>query len=191
MAADAAYHEPYKLRLPGFVHVDHADLAAMDRAIGDETAAVVLETVPATLGMPMPPEGYLAGIQALCRERGVLLVLDEVQTGLGRSGRMWCYEHDGVEPDVIVTGKGLGGGVYPIAATLMTPAVHRFYDERAVRARLVVRWIRPRMRHRARRSSTSSSSPASSTASRTSVCASRRSSRRSPARSDGEGCSWV
>lgn len=129
MAADARYHEPYKLRLPGFVHVDHADLAAMDRAIGDQTAAVVLETVPATLGMPIPPEGYLAGIQALCRERGALFVLDEVQTGVGRSGRMWCYEHDGVEPDVVVTGKGLGGGVYPIAATLMTPAVHRFYDE--------------------------------------------------------------
>ena len=129
MAADVRYHEPYNLRLPGFVHVNHADLAAMDRAIGDETAAVVLETVPATLGMPMPPDGYLAGVQALCRERGALLVLDEVQTGLGRSGRMWCYEHDGVEPDVVVTGKGLGGGVYPIAATLMTPAVHRFYDD--------------------------------------------------------------
>jgi putrescine aminotransferase len=129
MAADARYHQPYNLRLPGFVHVDHADLAAMEQVIGDETAAVVLETVPATLGMRIPPEGYLAGVQGLCRERGSLLVLDEVQTGLGRSGRMWCYEHDGVEPDVVVSGKGLGGGVYPIAATLMTPAVHRFYDE--------------------------------------------------------------
>jgi acetylornithine/succinyldiaminopimelate/putrescine aminotransferase len=59
----------------------------------------------------------------------VLLILDEVQTGLGRSGRLWCYEHDGVTPDVVVTGKGLGGGLYPIAATLMTPQVHRFYDE--------------------------------------------------------------
>ncbi len=129
MAADARYHEPFRLALPGFVHVPHDDLAAMDAVIGDDTAAVVLETAPATLGMAIPGDGYLAGVQALCRERGAILVLDEIQTGLGRSGRMWCYEHDGVEPDVIVTGKGLGGGVYPIAATLMTPAVHRFYDD--------------------------------------------------------------
>ena len=129
MAADAKYHEPFGLALPGFTHVEFDDLAAMERVIGDDTAAVVLETIPATLGMPLPSEGYLAGVQALCRERGAFLVLDEVQTGLGRSGRTWCYEHDGVEPDVVVTGKGLGGGLYPIAATVMTPAVHRFYDE--------------------------------------------------------------
>jgi acetylornithine/succinyldiaminopimelate/putrescine aminotransferase len=129
MAADARYHEPFRLALPGFTHVTFDDLGAMDRAVSDDTAAVVLETVPATLGMPLPSDGYLAGVQRLCRERGASLVLDEVQTGLGRSGRMWCYEHDGVEPDVVVTGKGLGGGVYPIAATLMTPEVHRFYDE--------------------------------------------------------------
>ena len=129
MAADARYHEPFGLALPGFTHVTFDDLGAMERAVDDDTAAVVLETVPATLGMPLPSDGYLAGLQRLCRERGAFLVLDEVQTGLGRSGRMWCYEHDGVEPDVVVTGKGLGGGVYPIAATLMTPEVHRFYDE--------------------------------------------------------------
>jgi acetylornithine/succinyldiaminopimelate/putrescine aminotransferase len=128
-AADARYHEPYRLGLEGFVHVPHDDLPAMDAAIGDDTAAVVLETVPATLGMPIPHEGYLAGVRELCDGRGVLLILDEVQTGLGRSGRLWCYEHDGVTPDVVVTGKGLGGGLYPIAATLMTPQVHRFYDE--------------------------------------------------------------
>jgi acetylornithine/succinyldiaminopimelate/putrescine aminotransferase len=129
MAADAQYHAPFRLALPGFTHVTYDDLPAMERAIDDDTAAVVLETVPATLGMPLPGDGYLAGVQAICRERGAFFVLDEVQTGLGRSGRMWCYEHDGVEPDVVVTGKGLGGGIYPIAATLMTPEVHAFYDE--------------------------------------------------------------
>jgi acetylornithine/succinyldiaminopimelate/putrescine aminotransferase len=129
MAADAAYHEPFRLDLPDFVHVAHGDLAAMDAAVGDDTAAVVMETVPATLGMPIADPAYLPGVEAICRERGAFLVLDEVQTGLGRSGRMWCYEHDGVAPDVVVTGKGLGGGLYPIAATLMTPEVHRFYDE--------------------------------------------------------------
>jgi len=129
MAADARYHEPFRLGLPGFVHVPHDDLGAMDAAIGDDTAAVILETIPATLGMCIPSDGYLAGVQALCRDRGALFVLDEIQTGLGRSGRMWCYEHDAVEPDAVVTGKGLGGGVYPIAATIMTPEMHRFYDD--------------------------------------------------------------
>jgi acetylornithine/succinyldiaminopimelate/putrescine aminotransferase len=128
-AADARYHEPYRLHLPGFVHVPWDDLAAMDAAIGDHTAIVLLETVPATLGMPVPSDGYLAGVEALCRARGAVFALDEVQTGLGRSGRMWCHEHDGVAPDVIVTGKGLGGGLYPMAATLMTRTVHRFYDD--------------------------------------------------------------
>ena len=128
-AADARYHEPYHLDLPGFVHVAWNDIDAMDTAIGDDTALVLLETVPATLGMPLPEDGYLVAVQQLCRDRGALFALDEVQTGLGRSGRTWCYEHDGAEPDIIVTGKGLGGGLYPIAATLMTPAVHRFYDD--------------------------------------------------------------
>ncbi len=129
MAADAAYHEPYGLDLPGFVHVPWDDLAAMDAAIDDDTAAVVLESIPATLGIAVPSDGYLRGVQDLCRARGALLVLDEVQTGLGRTGRIWSHEHDRVEPDVIVTGKGLGGGIYPIAATLMTEPVHRFFDE--------------------------------------------------------------
>ena len=128
-AADARYHEPYRLDLPGFKHVRWNDLAAMDEVIGDDTALVLLETVPATLGMPLPADGYLAGVQQRCRDRGALFALDEVQTGLGRSGRMWCFEHDGVEPDIVVTGKGLGGGLYPMAATLMTPVVHSFYDD--------------------------------------------------------------
>lgn len=129
MAADARFHEPFGLALPGFTHVEWNDLDAMDAAIGDDTAVVLLETVPATLGMPLPDEGYLARVQALCRERGAHFALDEVQTGLGRSGRMWCFEHDDVEPDIVVTGKGLGGGLYPMSATLMAPEVHRFYDE--------------------------------------------------------------
>ena len=129
MAADAKYHDPYGLDLPGFVHVPWNDVAAMDAAIGDDTAIVLLEAVPATLGMPLPEPGYLAAVQQRCRDRGATFAIDEIQTGLGRSGRMWCHEHDEVEPDVIVTGKGLGGGLYPMAATLMAPTLHRFYDD--------------------------------------------------------------
>jgi acetylornithine/succinyldiaminopimelate/putrescine aminotransferase len=126
-AGDARYRDPFGPNLPGFSQVRFDDLGAMDAAVGDGTAAVILETIPATLGMPIPKDGYLAGVARLCRERGALLILDEVQTGLGRTGRIWGYEHDGIAPDLLVTGKGLSGGVYPITATLMTHAVHDFF----------------------------------------------------------------
>lgn len=115
--------------LPGFTQVPFDDLEAMDRAIGGTTAAVLLETIPATLGIVVPRDGYLAEVGRLCADRGALLVLDEVQSGLGRTGRIWCHEHDGAEPDMVVTGKGLGAGIYPVAATLATPAVHSFLDD--------------------------------------------------------------
>lgn len=126
---EAKFREPFRHLVPGFLQVPYDDLGAMDAAIGDRTAAVILESIPATLGFPMPSPGYLSGVARLCRERGALVILDEVQTGLGRTGTVWYCEQEGVEPDVLVTGKGLGGGIYPIAATLMTPAVHRFTRE--------------------------------------------------------------
>jgi acetylornithine aminotransferase len=105
--------------LPGFSQVPFNDPGALEAAVGDDTAAVILETIPATLGMPMPLPGYLAAAGALCRERGALLVLDEVQTGLGRTGTMWCHQQEGVEPDLVTTAKGLSGAIYPMAATLL------------------------------------------------------------------------
>ncbi|MEA3502453.1 MAG: aminotransferase class III-fold pyridoxal phosphate-dependent enzyme, partial [Actinomycetota bacterium] len=113
---------------PGFIQVPFNDVDAMDAAVGDGTAAVILEPIPATLGMPIPDAAYLPSVQEMCRERGAKLILDEVQTGLGRTGRMWAYEHWHVEPDVVVTGKGLSGGVYPISATLMTREIHSLFD---------------------------------------------------------------
>lgn len=127
-AGDPSYRDPFNVHLPGFAQVPFGDLGAMDGAVGDDTAAVILEPIPATLGMPIPADGYLAGVQRLCRERGALFIVDEVQTGLGRTGRMWCHQHDDLEPDLLVTGKGLSGGVYPITATLMTREVHAFFD---------------------------------------------------------------
>lgn len=123
-AGDAQYREMFGPNLPGFQQVPFDDLAAVEAAVDDTTAAVVLEPVPATLGMPIPSDGYLDGVQRLCHDRGALFIVDEVQTGLGRSGKIWCFEHDGSEPDILVTGKGLSGGVYPISATLMTGPIH-------------------------------------------------------------------
>jgi acetylornithine/succinyldiaminopimelate/putrescine aminotransferase len=106
---------------PGeFVQVPFGDLEAVAAVLaGDDVAAVVIETIPATSGFPLPPDGYLPGVKARCAAHGTLYVADEVQTGLGRTGAMWGVERFGVEPDVLVTGKGLSGGLVPIAATLL------------------------------------------------------------------------
>jgi acetylornithine/succinyldiaminopimelate/putrescine aminotransferase len=119
-ASDARYRDPFHGALEGYAQVPFDDVAAVDAAVGDDTAVVLLEPIPATLGMPVPSPGYLAEVQAICRDRGALFALDEAQTGLGRSGRIWCHQHDDLSPDLLVTGKGLSGGVFPMAATLVT-----------------------------------------------------------------------
>jgi putrescine aminotransferase len=129
-AGDPQYRDPFGPQLPGFVQVPFDDLDTLAAAVTDDTAAVILEPIPATLGMPIPAPGYLAGVRRVCDDRGALLILDEVQTGLGRTGTMWAYQQeDGAVPDLLTTGKGLSGGVYPIAATLMTRRVHAFFDD--------------------------------------------------------------
>jgi len=127
-AGDPAYRDPFGPNLPGFAQVPFDDLPALDAALGDGVAAVILEAIPATLGMPVPSPGYLRGVRRLCDERGAVMILDEVQTGLGRTGTLWYHQQEGVVPDVVVTGKGLSGGVYPISATLMTAELHAFFD---------------------------------------------------------------
>ncbi|GAA0254199.1 aminotransferase class III-fold pyridoxal phosphate-dependent enzyme [Cryptosporangium japonicum] len=102
-----------------FPHVEFNDLAAMADALrGDDVAAVIMETIPATYGFPMPAPGYLAAVKRLCEEHGTLYIADEVQTGLGRTGELWAITKHSVEPDILVTGKGLSGGLYPITAVL-------------------------------------------------------------------------
>lgn len=128
-AGDAEYRDPFGPNPAEFSQVPFGDVAAMSAAVDTTTAAVILETIPATLGMPLPPPGYLSQVRELCRSVGALLVLDEVQTGLGRTGRFWGYQHEGVVPDVVVTGKGLSGGLYPMSATLMTDEVHSVFSD--------------------------------------------------------------
>ena len=104
-----------------FVQVPYDDLDSLERALTEApTAAVLLETIPATLGFPMPSPAYLEGVRALCDAHDTLYLADEVQTGLGRTCSLWAVEREGVVPDVLVTGKGLSGGLYPIAATLLS-----------------------------------------------------------------------
>ncbi len=103
---------------PGFVRVKYGDAAALEAAIGPHTAAFLVEPVQGEGGIVVPPDGYLAECAAICRHHRVLFVADEVQTGLGRTGRMLACEHDGVLPDGLVLGKALGGGLLPVSAFL-------------------------------------------------------------------------
>jgi acetylornithine/succinyldiaminopimelate/putrescine aminotransferase len=127
-ASDPRWSEPFGLGSRGFAHVAFNDAEAMRREIDSETAAVVLETIPATLGFPSPQPGYLREIAEAARAAGALLVLDEVQTGLGRTGTMWYFEQQGVEPDMVITGKGLGGGIYPVSAVMLREQLEVFFD---------------------------------------------------------------
>ncbi|MEU9167965.1 aminotransferase class III-fold pyridoxal phosphate-dependent enzyme [Streptomyces sp. NPDC048420] len=106
-----------------FTQVPFNDLDAMTTALGGaDVAAVIMETVPATYGFPTPEPGYLEGVKRACEDTGTLYIADEVQTGLGRTGELWGVYAEGVTPDILVTGKGLGGGLYPVSAALLGPA---------------------------------------------------------------------
>jgi acetylornithine/succinyldiaminopimelate/putrescine aminotransferase len=116
-AGDRKWYAPFGPPAPGFVQVPFNDLPALADAIDEDTAAVILETVPATYGILVPREAYLKEVETLCRANDVLFIADEIQAGLGRTGEFWAVEHFGVKPDILVIGKGLSGGVYPISAT--------------------------------------------------------------------------
>jgi acetylornithine/succinyldiaminopimelate/putrescine aminotransferase len=103
---DAQYRDPFSITLSDRVQVPFNDAEALAAALDKETAAVILETIPATLGIVLPEEGYLQQVEQLCRENGTLLIMDEVQTGLGRTGTFWGFEDAGIQPDIVVTGKG-------------------------------------------------------------------------------------
>ena len=114
---DPPLRERFEPVVPGITRIPFGDVAAVDAAVGADTAAVIMETIPATGGYLLPPEGWLEALRRICDERGALLILDEVQSGLCRTGRIWALEHfGGVVPDILVTGKGISAGVYPISA---------------------------------------------------------------------------
>jgi len=115
------YQKSFTPLTPGFAYVPYDNLTALGEAIDKETAAVMLEVVQGEGGYNIPHSDYLRMVRQLCNERGVLLVLDEVQTGIGRTGKLFAYEHTGITPDVMTLAKGLGNGV-PIGATVVAEA---------------------------------------------------------------------
>ena len=111
------YREPFGPQLPGFVFVDYNDIDALRAATTARTCAVMLEPIQGEGGVNVPHQDYLRNVRAWCDEQHILLILDEVQTGMGRTGTLWAYEQAGIEPDIMTSAKGLGGGV-PIGALL-------------------------------------------------------------------------
>jgi predicted acetylornithine/succinylornithine family transaminase len=119
------YSDPFKPLPEGFVHVPYNDIDAVKAATGEKTVAVMLEPVMGEIGIVPAQPGYLAAVRRWCDERNLLLILDEVQTGLGRTGRWFAHQHHGITPDVMTLAKGLGGGV-PIGACLAAPRADVF-----------------------------------------------------------------
>ncbi len=128
-AGDAKYRAPFGPMPPGFIQIPFNDIAALNEIIDDDTAAVIFETIPATYGMSIPDPGFFRQARELCDQRGTLLIIDEIQTGLGRTGQLWGIEHFGVAPDIMVIGKGLSGGIYPITATCFKDKLETVFHE--------------------------------------------------------------
>jgi acetylornithine/succinyldiaminopimelate/putrescine aminotransferase len=113
-----------------FSQVPFNDIDAMEQALhGKDVAAVIMETIPATYGFPLPAPGYLSQVKKLCERYGALYIADEVQTGLMRTGELWAITKHGVTPDILVSGKGISGGLYPVSVVLATEAASAWLTE--------------------------------------------------------------
>ncbi|WP_042574762.1 aspartate aminotransferase family protein [Rhodococcus sp. MEB064] len=130
LTANSAYQNPFRRLFTAATRVPYGDIDALSDAMGDDAsdACVVLEPIQGEGGVVIPPPQYLAAASALCRERGALLVMDEIMTGLGRTGVWWESERDGVAADIVLVGKSLGGGVIPVSAAVATPRAFRAFD---------------------------------------------------------------
>jgi ornithine--oxo-acid transaminase len=122
-SSDELYRRGFGPKTPGFRLVPYGDIDALRAAVGPNTCAVLVEPIQGEAGVVIPPEGYLAAARRLCTERRALLMLDEIQSGLGRTGKMFAYEHEDARPDVLIVGKALGGGYYPVSAVLASREV--------------------------------------------------------------------
>ncbi len=117
-STDPDYRDGFGPFTPGFTVVPFGDLAALERAITPRTCAFLVEPIQAEAGVLIPPDGYLRQAAELCRQHRVLLLADEIQTGLGRTGKLLACEHEGVRPDAVILGKALSGGCYPVSAVV-------------------------------------------------------------------------
>ena len=117
------YRKSFGPFVPGFVSVPFGDVDALERALSPRTCAVLIEPIQGEGGVNVPPDGFIKRVWALCREHQALLLADEIQTGFGRTGDMFAFQHDNIKPDVLIVGKALGGGFYPVSATLASEPI--------------------------------------------------------------------
>jgi ornithine--oxo-acid transaminase len=117
-SSEASYRRHFGPFAPGFVLVDYGDLAALEAAITPNTVGFMVEPILGEGGVVLPPEGYLSAAAGICARHNILLIADEIQTGLGRTGKLFASAHEGVRPDVMIIGKALSGGFYPVSAVL-------------------------------------------------------------------------
>ena len=115
---EAQYRDGFGPFTPGFTLLPYGDLEAIRQAVNPNVVAVLVEPIQGESGIILPPEGYLRGIADLCKKQRMLFVCDEIQSGLGRTGKLFAFQHEGVRPDVVIVGKALGGGFYPISGIL-------------------------------------------------------------------------
>ena len=117
------YKDDFGPFTPGFPMVEYGDIKAIENAINENTVAIMIEPIQGENGVLLPPEGYLKAVEKLCHEHNILFIADEIQTGLGRTGAFFACDHEGVRPDIMVIGKALSGGFYPVSAVLADESV--------------------------------------------------------------------
>jgi len=126
-STEELYKEDFGPFTPGFKIIKFGDINELKNAITPNTAALLIEPIQAEAGINVPPKGYLKEAQKICKENNVLFVLDEIQTGMGRTGKLFCYMWDDARPDILILGKALGGGVMPISATLADRSIMELF----------------------------------------------------------------
>ena len=127
-SSEPAYRRGFGPFAPGFVTVAYGDAKAVEAAIGPRTAAVLIEPVQGEAGIIVPPKGYLSSLRQVCDRHGILLIFDEVQSGFGRTGKNFCFEHENARPDGLILGKALGGGLMPVSAFVARRDVMDVFD---------------------------------------------------------------
>jgi ornithine--oxo-acid transaminase len=127
-STEDSYRDDFGPFTPGFRHFDFGDIDSLAAAINENTCAVLIEPIQGEAGIVLPPDGFLRAARRLCDERKVLLILDEIQAGLGRTGRWFAFQHEGIKPDGLILGKALGGGLLPVSCFVATEELMNVFD---------------------------------------------------------------